>query len=137
MRNLSKSLHTAVELLSIMTALTKEEKRPVSLREVIKVNDSMSLHFLEQIARKLRLANILSVVRGPGGGYILEYSCSKLVIEDLLDADILRHTAGDKEMPTFKISKSLEAAYSNHINKFKETKLTEIEGFGELKLRRS
>lgn len=30
---------------------------------------TIDLHFLEQIARKLRMAGILKSIRGPGGGY--------------------------------------------------------------------
>lgn len=139
MRDLSSSLHYAVELLSVMSAIiTKEdgEERPISLREVIQVNDTMSLNFLEQISRKLRIAEILTVVRGPGGGYLIANECKDITIQDLLDADILRHTSGKKEIPPFDISKSLEDAYSKHMTKFRETKLTDLKGFGMLKNKR-
>lgn len=35
------------------------------------VNLQLSVHFLEQVARKLRQAGIIKSVRGPGGGYEL------------------------------------------------------------------
>jgi len=44
---------------------------------------SLSTHFLEQVARKLRQAGILRSVRGPGGGYELE---STPTVGAILDA---------------------------------------------------
>lgn len=138
MRDLSNSLHYAVELLSIIESIGKAEKhsRPVSLREVVQINENMSLNFLEQIARKLRIAEILTVVRGPGGGYILDKSSDQISIGDLLDADILRQTSDKKEIPPFKISKALEAVHAKHLSKFRGTVLTQIDGYGKVKIRR-
>ena len=31
---------------------------------------NISLHFMEQVARKLRVAGIIKSLRGPGGGYV-------------------------------------------------------------------
>lgn len=39
--------------------------------ETIAENLSISLSFLEQIARKLRIGNVVKSIRGPGGGYEL------------------------------------------------------------------
>lgn len=139
MRDLSTSLHYAVELLSIMSSIIKKEggnERPISLREVKEVSSSMSLNFLEQISRKLRMAEILTVVRGPGGGYKVAYAYKDITIQDLLNADILRHTAEKKNIPPFEISKALEAAHSLHITKFKETPITDLKGFGTQKAKR-
>lgn len=137
MKELSNSLHYAVELLSVITSVNAKEKkpgippRPVSLREVVLSVEGMSLHFLEQIARKLRIADMLEVSRGPGGGYVIKKPVSNISIKDLLDADILRHTSKKKEVPPFKISKPLNTQYGMHMGKFYSLKLTDIKGFGK------
>ena len=133
MKDISNSLHYAVELISVMTSLTKNKSSdtPVSLREVASVVDEMSLNFLEQIARKLRIAGYLKVVRGPGGGYILTKTPDKISIKDLIDADILRHTSKKKEVPPFKTSKALQSTYSANMNNFYSIKLADIKGFGK------
>ncbi len=38
----------------------------------------ISIHFLEQIARKLRIVGVLSSVKGPGGGYRLNPTSTAL-----------------------------------------------------------
>jgi DNA-binding IscR family transcriptional regulator len=140
MKNLSNSLHYAVELLSVMETITKdsEDSRPIPLREVVQLNESLPLHFLEQIARKLRIAGILKVVRGPTGGYIISRPCSEITIGQLLGAEIERkkQSAEAKEIPPFKVSKFLEKSYEAQFKVFKCMALTDIEGFGNSKIRR-
>ena len=92
MRDVSNSLHYAVELLSAITRINKNSvtPTPVTLREISgeKAGEpTMSLNFLEQIARKLRIAGILRVVRGPGGGYIIDKEIHLISIGDLLEAN--------------------------------------------------
>jgi len=138
MRELPTSLHYAVELLSIIYGITTKEQnksRPVSLREVVIYNETMALNFLEQIARKLRVAGILKTVRGPGGGYLIGKDFSELSISDLLNADILRHISS-KEVPPFKMAKPLEKIHASYIKQFRDTKLLDISGFGKITVRR-
>jgi Rrf2 family iron-sulfur cluster assembly transcriptional regulator len=45
-----------------------------------------SVHFLDQVMRKLRQANIVSVKRGPGGGYSLNPLYGKLTAYDVASA---------------------------------------------------
>ena len=137
MKQLSTSLHYAVELLSVMTAINKKEKgddRPITLREVNTTNPIMSLNYLEQIARKLRMADILDVTRGPGGGYTISKECSDISVGDLLEADIQRHTSS-KELPPFAISKALEKVNIKYNKQFRATPISEIDGFGKLPTR--
>lgn len=139
MRDVSNSLHYAVELLSAITRINKNSvtPTPVTLREISgeKAGEpTMSLNFLEQIARKLRIAGILRVVRGPGGGYIIDKEIHLISIGDLLEANILRRVQSQTEVPKFRAAKALEAAYTENINKFKSMKLVELSGFGIKKL---
>lgn len=46
---------------------------------------NLSLPFLEQVARKLRIGEVLKSVRGPGGGYLLEANPTVMDVLDCLD----------------------------------------------------
>lgn len=47
---------------------TKSNGEPVRLAEISK-SEKISIHYLEQLFRKLREAGIVQSIRGPGGGY--------------------------------------------------------------------
>jgi Rrf2 family iron-sulfur cluster assembly transcriptional regulator len=57
---------------------------PVRLQE-ISSRQSISLHYLEQLFRKLRTGRVVKSVRGPGGGYVLARSMDEIAIKDVLD----------------------------------------------------
>lgn len=51
--------------------------------QIVSENLHLSVHFLEQIARKLRIAGVITSIRGPGGGYELK---SNSTIDDVFNA---------------------------------------------------
>ncbi|MCH2164113.1 MAG: Rrf2 family transcriptional regulator [Marinovum sp.] len=57
----------------------------VTLGEISDRQD-ISLTYLEQLFVKLRRANLVSSVRGPGGGYRLARSASEIRVVDILEA---------------------------------------------------
>ena len=57
---------------------------PVRLQE-ISTRQSISLHYLEQLFRKLRTGKVVKSVRGPGGGYVLARAMDEISIKDVLD----------------------------------------------------
>ena len=57
---------------------------PVRLQE-ISTRQTISLHYLEQLFRKLRTGRVVKSVRGPGGGYVLSRSMDEISIKDVLD----------------------------------------------------
>ncbi len=57
---------------------------PVRLQE-ISTRQNISLHYLEQLFRKLRNGQAVKSVRGPGGGYVLSRSMDEITIKDVLD----------------------------------------------------
>lgn len=57
--------------------------RPVRLQE-ISDRQSISLHYLEQLFRRLRKGSVVKSVRGPGGGYVLSRSMDEITIKDIL-----------------------------------------------------
>ncbi len=57
---------------------------PVRLQE-ISTRQNISLHYLEQLFRKLRNGQAVKSVRGPGGGYVLARNMDQISIKDVLD----------------------------------------------------
>lgn len=57
--------------------------QPVRLQE-ISDRQKISLHYLEQLFRKLRKGQVVKSVRGPGGGYILSRSMDEICVKDVL-----------------------------------------------------
>lgn len=57
---------------------------PVRLQE-ISTRQAISLHYLEQLFRKLRTGRVVKSVRGPGGGYVLARSMDEISIRDVLE----------------------------------------------------
>lgn len=57
---------------------------PVRLQE-ISSRQAISLHYLEQLFRKLRTGRVVKSVRGPGGGYILARSMDEITVKDILE----------------------------------------------------
>lgn len=57
---------------------------PVRLQE-ISSRQAISLHYLEQLFRKLRTGRVVKSVRGPGGGYVLARSMDEISVRDVLE----------------------------------------------------
>lgn len=57
--------------------------RPVSLSDIAE-RQEISLSYLEQLFAKLRRADLVRSVRGPGGGYLLAYSGGATRISDVI-----------------------------------------------------
>ncbi|GAB1256645.1 Fe-S cluster assembly transcriptional regulator IscR [Aurantivibrio plasticivorans] len=61
------------------------EKGPVSLADISK-RQEISLSYLEQLFSKLRKNELVSSVRGPGGGYRLSRDGSTIFVAQIIDA---------------------------------------------------
>src|SRR6476660_7759157 len=57
--------------------------RPVRLQEISE-RQKISLHYLEQLFRRLRKGLVVKSDRGPGGGYVLSRSMDEISIRDVL-----------------------------------------------------
>ena len=57
--------------------------KPVRLQEISE-RQSISLHYLEQLFRRLRKGSVVKSVRGPGGGYVLARSMDEISIKEVL-----------------------------------------------------
>lgn len=59
--------------------------QPVALADIAD-RQGISLSYLEQLFAKLRLAELVNSVRGPGGGYLLARDAADMPISDVIDA---------------------------------------------------
>jgi Rrf2 family iron-sulfur cluster assembly transcriptional regulator len=59
------------------------EARPVTLKD-ISVEEGISLSYLEQLFVKLRKGNVVTSVRGPGGGYVLARPPGQISVGDVI-----------------------------------------------------
>src|SRR6478609_1265846 len=57
--------------------------RPVRLQEISE-RQNISLHYLEQLFRRLRKGSVVKSVRGPGGGYVLSRTMDEISVKDVL-----------------------------------------------------
>jgi Rrf2 family transcriptional regulator, iron-sulfur cluster assembly transcription factor len=58
---------------------------PMTLKAISKRED-ISLTYLEQLFVKLRRGGIVDSVRGPGGGYVLAKSASRIRVDEIIDS---------------------------------------------------
>ena len=61
------------------------EGRPVALADIAE-RQGISLTYLEQLFQKLRQAQLIKSVRGPGGGYLLAREASTMPVTDIIAA---------------------------------------------------
>jgi Rrf2 family transcriptional regulator, iron-sulfur cluster assembly transcription factor len=63
----------------------KSVRRPVTLADIAS-RQSISLSYLEQLFARLRKAELVESVRGPGGGYSLARAAEEIRIFDIMSA---------------------------------------------------
>lgn len=61
------------------------KKKPVTLTEIA-ARQTISLSYLEQLFSRLRKANLVIGVRGPGGGYTLKGEANDIAIAHIISA---------------------------------------------------
>jgi Rrf2 family iron-sulfur cluster assembly transcriptional regulator len=81
MRLTSKGRYAVRAMLDLTT---HSNGSPVRLQE-ISTRQNISLHYLEQLFRKLRNGQAVKSVRGPGGGYVLARNMDQITIKDVLE----------------------------------------------------
>ena len=82
MRLTTKGRYAVTAMLDL--ALHKNQG-PVSLSD-ISSRQAISLSYLEQLFSKLRRCELVSSVRGPGGGYELKRGSGEIFIAEIIDA---------------------------------------------------
>ncbi len=80
MRLTSKGRYAVRAMLDLTT---HSNGNPVRLQEISR-RQAISLHYLEQLFRKLRTGSVVKSVRGPGGGYVLSRAMDEITVRDIL-----------------------------------------------------
>jgi len=65
--------------------IAKTKKRPYSLAKIAKI-EGISLGYLEKLLAKLKKAGLVKSTKGMKGGYILNYSPTKIKISQVIQA---------------------------------------------------
>ncbi|ENI2507834.1 Fe-S cluster assembly transcriptional regulator IscR [Pseudomonas aeruginosa] len=83
MRLTTKGRYAVTAMLDL--ALHHAQQGPVSLADISE-RQGISLSYLEQLFAKLRRGNLVTSVRGPGGGYQLSRHMSGIHVAQVIDA---------------------------------------------------
>jgi Rrf2 family iron-sulfur cluster assembly transcriptional regulator len=88
---------------ALMELALNQKKGPVTLAD-ISTQQSISISYLEQLFAKLRQHNLVTGMRGPGGGYSLARPANEISIAQVLNAvdDLVKlqeNPLTEKEMP--------------------------------------
>ena len=70
---------------AILDLALHETHGPTALAD-ISVRQGISLSYLEQLFAKMRRSNLVTSIRGPGGGYQLSRSKSEISVVDIVDS---------------------------------------------------
>lgn len=84
---------------AMMDLALHENARPVTLSDISQYQ-GISLSYLEQLFARLRASNLVSGVRGPGGGYRLARPASEVTIAQIVEAINDKDDAIFKEVNT-------------------------------------
>ncbi len=82
MRLTAKGRYAVTAMLDLAVHRTEG---PISLADISR-RQGISLSYLEQLFAKLRRHNLVSSVRGPGGGYLLQRDPSEIFVAEIVDS---------------------------------------------------
>ena len=72
-------------VMAVIEVAAKNSRTPIRLADISE-RQNIPLNYLEQIFLKLKKANLVRSVKGPGGGYHLNLSSKEISIENIVDA---------------------------------------------------
>lgn len=72
-------------LKAILYVASHNSQAPISIKEIAK-DEKISPEFLEQLFFKLKKAELISSVRGPGGGFRLDRPLDSITVKDIFEA---------------------------------------------------
>ncbi len=72
-------------VMALVDMAANSGERPLPLSEIAE-RQEIPLAYLEQIFAKLRKAELITSVRGPGGGYFLQRAAADIRISDIISA---------------------------------------------------
>ena len=70
---------------AVLNLASQNQNHPISISQISREED-LSPEFLEQIFFKLKKAGVIRSIRGPKGGFVLNWKPSEVTIKAILDA---------------------------------------------------
>ena len=70
---------------AMLDLASNDTGRPITL-DIISQRQNISLSYLEQLFAKLRRAELVKSVRGPGGGYLLNIEAKNINLTQIIEA---------------------------------------------------
>jgi Rrf2 family iron-sulfur cluster assembly transcriptional regulator len=70
---------------AVVNLASQKQNHPVSISQISKEED-LSPEFLEQIFFKLKKAGVIRSIRGPKGGFVLNWKPSEVTVKTILEA---------------------------------------------------
>jgi Rrf2 family iron-sulfur cluster assembly transcriptional regulator len=70
---------------AVLNLAAQNQNHPISISQISKEED-LSPEFLEQIFFKLKKAGLIRSVRGPKGGFVLNWTPAEVTVKAILDA---------------------------------------------------
>jgi Rrf2 family iron-sulfur cluster assembly transcriptional regulator len=70
---------------AVLNLATQNQNHPISISQISQ-EENLSPEFLEQIFFKLKKAGVIRSIRGPKGGFVLNWKPSEVTIKAILDA---------------------------------------------------
>ena len=102
---------------ALVNIATSDSKSPKTLLEISKYQ-GISLSYLEQLFSLLRKHNLVSGVRGPGGGYTLKDSPDNISIASIIKAINPEHSSN---VDHGKTDDAVWASFSNKLTDYLDT----------------
>lgn len=113
-------------LRAIVDIVTYGKGNPITLLD-ISTRQNISVHYLEQLFRKLKAHHVVRAVRGPGGGYVLAAPMDEISVQDILmavgentqiDSDIIGSDALRSDSPELSLLKEYFANLAQTIRDY-------------------
>jgi Rrf2 family iron-sulfur cluster assembly transcriptional regulator len=70
---------------AVLNLATQNQNHPISISQISQ-EENLSPEFLEQIFFKLKKAGVIRSIRGPKGGFVLNWEPAEVTIKAILDA---------------------------------------------------
>ncbi len=70
---------------AMLDLASNDTGKPITL-DIISQRQNISLSYLEQLFAKLRRADLVKSVRGPGGGYLLDAAAKDITLTQIVEA---------------------------------------------------
>jgi Rrf2 family iron-sulfur cluster assembly transcriptional regulator len=79
----TKSRYAVMAIIDIATY--GNTTKPINLSDIAS-RQNIATNYLEQIFNKLKFANLVKAIKGPGGGYVLNKNFDEFTIKSIIDA---------------------------------------------------